>query len=73
VNAQGPDEAHAEALHIDAAREQLRWENDRREQLNREAHEGRNSPDPATRATWLARDEAWTRASACSMQDSDEF
>jgi len=66
-------EAHAEALHVDADREQLRWQNGRCDQLNREAHAGRNSPDPATRALWIARDEAWTRASACPTHDIDEF
>lgn len=42
--------------------EQLVRENARREELNRQAKAGRESPDAAERAKWAARDETFTRA-----------
>lgn len=42
--------------------EHLARENARREELNQQAREGRNSTDAAERARWAARDEASTRS-----------
>lgn len=50
-----PQNAYREAC------EQLRQENRRRTELNEAAAKGRVSEDPAQRAKWLARDEAFTR------------
>lgn len=67
------DEAHAEALAWDTATDDLRRENQRRDDLNQQAREGRASSDPAVRARWVARDEAWTRPFAAPKHDADEF
>jgi hypothetical protein len=46
---------------MSSAESRIQRDNRRREELNRQAREGRASTDPAERNKWLARDESSTR------------